>query len=190
MKKKVLIITGIVAVVLAGIAGLCAGLGLFRKKGPEIEVSRGRIHDIKTYVRLCSVEVYSEVPVLDTINNKVIFAIQKQNASISFDVENLRLDTVADTLRLDLPKEIIEVYESTEPRSWEVIDTKNISTLGFLKSSRLTAEEENAVKSRIPQRTIRRLYSDGTVARARREAADNLSDLLRQLYRQPVVVTP
>ena len=156
---------------------------------PKIEVSPGVVHDIKSYVRLCSVDIYTEVPVLDTINDKVIFGIQKQSGNISFDIEGLRADTVGDTVRVVLPREIVEIYESTEPNSWEVVDTKNISTLGFLKSSRLTAEEENVVKRNIKARSLRRLNEDGTIKRARTEAAENLRSLLEKVYRKPVVVS-
>ena len=70
-----------------------------------------------------------------------------------------------------------------------MVDTKNISTLGFLKSSRLTAEEENMVKRNIKTRSLRRLNEDGTIKRARAEAAENLRSLLEKVYRKPVVVS-
>ena len=170
------------------IAVVCA-LMLRPEAKPKVEVSAGHIHNIETYVRLCSVDIYSEVPVLDTINNKVIFGIQKQSGSITFDIERLRADTVGDTVRVILPKEIVELYESTAPDSWQVVDTKNISVLGFMKSSRLTAEEENMVKNRIKDHTLRRLYKDGTIARARREGAENLKFLLEKVFRKPIEVT-
>ena len=43
-------------------------------------------------VRLCAVDIYSEVPVLDTIDNKVMFAVQKQKGSVLFDIENMQVD--------------------------------------------------------------------------------------------------
>lgn len=175
-----------IMIVIAG--AIILAISLTPKKKEKVEVAPGKIHDIEAYVRLCSVDIYSEVPVLDTVNNKVIFGIQKQNGNISFDIEGLRADTIGDTVRVVLPKEIIEIYESTEPNSWEVIDTKNISTLGFLKSSRLTADEENAVKRKIRLRTVNRLCKDGTVRRAREEAASNLKTLLEKVYRKPVTV--
>lgn len=177
---------GITAAII--IAIVCA-IKFRPKPEPKVEVSPGHIHNIESYVRLCSVDIYSEVPVLDTINNKVIFGIQKQSGSISFDIEGLRADTVGDTVRVTLPREIVEIYESTAPDSWRVVDTKNISTLGFLKSSRLSAEEENVVKSRIREHTVRRLHKDGTIARARREGAENLRHFLEKVFRKPVVVT-
>ncbi len=184
--KQILWPVAITAAIIVAI--VCAIKCSTPKREPKVEVSPGVVHDIASYARLISVDLYAEVPVLDTINNKVIFGIQKQSGSISFDIEGLRADTVGDTVRVTLPREIIELYESTEPHAWEVVDTKNISTLGFIKSSRLTAEEENAVKRNIRARSIRRLEADGTIKRARAEAAANLRDLLEKVYRKPVVV--
>lgn len=186
LAKQIIWPLAITAVIIAAV--VCA-IAFRPAPEPKIEVSPGVVHDIKSYVRLCSVDIYTEVPVLDTINDKVIFGIQKQSGNISFDIEGLRADTVGDTVRVVLPREIVEIYESTEPNSWEVVDTKNISTLGFLKSSRLTAEEENMVKRNIKVRSLRRLNEDGTIKRARTEAAENLRSLLEKVYRKPVVVS-
>lgn len=153
----------------------------------ETEVSTGRITGLEPLVRLVSVEIFNEVPVCDTINNKVIFAVQKQRGQISFDIGGLRVDTVGDTLRVDLPREIVELYESTDTDSWRVVDTKNLS---IFRSDRLTDGEDNIVKTRLGERAVRRLYADGTVMRARREAAANLRRMMENLYRCPVVVIP
>lgn len=177
-------------VIFIAVIAVAAALLYFRlgDSKTSIEVSKGQVRDIKTMVQLCSIDLYNEVPVRDTINNKVIFAIQKQRGSISFDMENLTVDADGDTVKILLPPEIIEINEATEDNSWQVIDTKNIGFLGGLKSSRLSDDEENRVKARIKAKSKRLLYQNGTVKRARAEASKNLQSLMEKIYRKPVVV--
>ena len=118
-----------------------------------------------------------------------MFAIQKQRGSISFDLENLKIDADGDTVKITLSPEIVELYEATEPNSWEVIDTKAIGRLAVFRSDRFSDTEENALKARIQEKSKRQLYRNGTVRRARAEGAQNLRSLMEQLYRKPVVVT-
>ncbi len=154
-----------------------------------IEVSEGRISGIETLAQLCAVEFYSEVPILDTLHNKVMFAVQKQKGSISFDLDKLSVDDSGDTIRITLSPEIVDLYEATDDNSWEVIDTKAIGPLPILLSDKFTIEEENAIKSRIRQRSKKLLYHNGTVAKARKEGAANLKSMMEKVYRRPVVVT-
>lgn len=178
----------IILAVLLIVAGVALWFAFSKKPQPVIEISEGRVASLESMVQLCAVEVYNEVPVLDTINNKVIFAVQKQRGSVSFDIENFEADAEGDTVRFVLPREIVEVYESTDDNSWEVIDTKPIGKLAFLKSGKLSDQEENAVKKRLQSRAVNLLYSNGTVARARKEAVVNLRRLMEKVYRKPVVV--
>lgn len=155
----------------------------------EIEVLPSRPGDVKEMVRLCSMEIYYEVPVLDTVNNKVIFAVQKQNGSISFDLEHLIADNSGDTIKIKLPREIVEVYESTERNAWQVIDTKAIGPMAMLRSDNISSEEENRVKAKLKVNSIKRLYSNGTVRKARKDAVMNLTRLMETAYGKPVIVT-
>lgn len=155
----------------------------------EIEVLPSRPGDVKEMVRLCSMEIYYEVPVLDTVNNKVIFAVQKQNGSISFDLEHLIVDSTGDTIKIKLPREIVEVYESTERNAWQVIDTKAIGPMAMLRSDNISSEEENRVKAKLKVNSIKHLYSNGTVRKARKDAVMNLTRLMETAYRKPVIVT-
>ncbi|MDE7421645.1 MAG: hypothetical protein K2N35_15750 [Muribaculaceae bacterium] len=158
------------------------------QKPEEIEVFPSQLGDIKEMARLCSMEIYNEVSILDTVNSKVMFAVQKQSGSISFDMENMQIDDSGDTIRIVLPREIVEVYESNEKNAWEVIDTKAIGPMAFLRSNKFTTTEENRVKSKIKAKAIRRLYSNGTVRQARKDAVVNLTRLMEGIYRKPVVV--
>lgn len=141
--------------------------------------------------QLCAIEIYSEVPILDTINNKVMFAVQKQKGSISFDLENMEIDTKGDTVKIKLSPEIVDLYEATEDNSWEVIDTKVLGALSLLRSDKFTEDEENAIKANIRLNSKKLLYHNGTIERARREGANNLQMLMEKVYQKPVnVVDP
>ena len=155
----------------------------------EIEVLPSRPGDVKEMARLCSMEIYNEVSVLDTVNSKVMFAVQKQSGSITFDMENMQIDDSGDTVKIVLPREIVEVYESDEKNAWEVIDTKAIGPMAFIRSNKFTTEEENRVKSKLKANSIKRLYANGTVRQARKDAVNNLSRLMESVYRKPVIVT-
>lgn len=150
-----------------------------------VTVRPGVVTDVRQMVRLCAVDIYSEIPVIDTVNNKVIMAIQKQRGLVSFDLERLDIDTSGDTVRVILPREIVELYESADDRAFEVIDTKG---LGLFTSDRLTNDEDNIVKRRIYSRSLERLYKEGVIADARREAQGQLAKMLNRHYRRPVAV--
>lgn len=176
-------------VLAAAIAFLGWQLYRFMQRPDEIEVLPSKPGDVKEMARLCSMEIYNEVSVLDTVNYKVIFAVQKQSGNISFDMENLKVDDSGDTVKIILPREIVEVYESNEKNAWEVIDTKAIGPMAFLRSNKLSSAEENRVKSKIKAKAIRRLYSNGTVRQARKDAVENLTRLMEGIYRKPVLVS-
>lgn len=172
-------------------AAVATGLFFAFRRGESaksIDVQQGRINEVKAMVKLCTMDLYREVPVTDTINKKVIFAIQKQRGSISFDIEKIKINDTGDTVRMTLPPEIVEINESTDDNSWQVIDTKNISFLGFIKSDRLSDAEENQVKAKLRRNSIKSLYANGTVKRARNEAAANLRTLMENIYRKPVII--
>lgn len=167
------------------------GWQLYRyfQRPDEIEVLPSKPGDVKEMARLCSMEIYNEVSVLDTVNYKVIFAVQKQSGSITFDMENLKIDDSGDTVRIVLPREIVEVYEANEKNAWEVIDTKAIGPMAFLRSHKLTSAEENRVKSKLKTKAIKRLYANGTILQARKDAKEYLTRLMEGIYRKPVIVT-
>lgn len=179
--------------IIAAVACLLVAAGVYlvhkvKTADPEktYEVAEGKVADLRQLAEICTVDIYSEVPVLDTVNQKVLFGIQKQRGSVSFDLEKLQVNADGDTVRVVLSPEIVELYESTDSNSWEVVDTKSLKLLG---NGRLTAEEDNLVKSHIRAKSIRELYRNGTIRRARAEACTNLQSLYSRIYRRPVVVT-
>lgn len=161
----------------------------------KITIEPGKIVDLRPLAELCAMEIYRETVIADTINGKVIYGIQKQQGRITFNIEDMpdkvqaaidNEDSIAlDTLRIILPKEKVSVYESSAPDSWRVVDTKSLKLFG---SSKMTSSEENKVKERAIIRTKRRLYEDGTVKRARKEAATTLSQLASAMTGRPVIV--
>lgn len=179
----------VLIIISAIIVGVVFAGYLLLKRGDTIEVRKGEISKVEMMARLCTVEIYNEVPILDTINNKVIFAIQKQKGNISFDMERLQVTDSGDTVRIILPPEIVELYESTDDNSWEVIDTKAIGPLSMFRSDRMSLDDEKAIKDRIKAKSIRYLYRNGTIERARREGAADIELIMRQIYRKPVKVT-
>lgn len=173
----------------AAIAFLGWQLYRYMQRPEEIEVLPSKPGDVKEMARLCSMEIYNEMSVLDTVNSKVIFAVQKQSGSISFDMENLQVDDSSDTVKIILPREIVDIYESDEKNAWEVIDTKAIGPMAFLRSNKLSSAEENRVKSKLRSKAIRRLYSNGTVKQARKDAVENLTRMMEGVYRKPVIIS-
>lgn len=184
-KKFILIAIVVIAVVTAGLF-LYFSLNSHKK---TIDVGKGKVSRVETMARLCSVDIYSEVPVLDTINDKVMFAIQKQKGSVSFDLEKLKVNADGDTVQITLPPEIVELYEATDKNSWEVIDTKAIGRMAMFRSDKFTIAEENAVKAKIKEKSTKLLYRNGTIERARAEGACNLQSLMEMVYDMPVRVT-
>ena len=182
-KKLILIVIGIVVIVVF--------ILYFSLSSPNktIDVSKGKISKVETMAQLCAIDIYTEMPVLDTINNKVMFAVQKQKGSVSFDLENMEMNVDGDTVKITLSPEIVELYEATEDNSWEVIDTKAIGKMSMLRSDQFTDEEENALKAKIKRNSKKLLYENGTIERARAEGAANLQMLMEKVYRKPVKVT-
>lgn len=179
-KKLILIAVSVIAVIALYFS--------FASPKKTIDVSKGQISKIETMAQLCAIDIYSEVPVLDTINNKVMFAVQKQKGSVSFDLENMQMNTTGDTVKITLSPEIVDLYEATEDNSWEVIDTKAIGSMSMFRSDKFTDEEENAIKANIKKNSKKLLYHNGTIERARAEGARNLQTLMEKVYNKPVKV--
>lgn len=154
----------------------------------EITTREARIKDIKAVAQLSSIEIYNDVPIVDTINNKVMFAMQKQKGNIAFDLEKIIIDSESDTVKIILSPEIVNLYESTEPKSWQVLDSKAIGWNSMFRSDEITDKEESILKGKIKERSIKQLYSSGVIERARSEGAITLQGFMELLYRKPVKI--
>lgn len=180
--------TFIILVLIAVIAG--AAYWAYQKytSAPEashVTMEKAKITDLAPMLRLCSVEIYDDVPVKGNLGSKHIFAKTTLNGSISFDLENIQMTESGDTLNIILPKEIVDVYESTDPGSYRVIDTWNDSYFG---SSNFSNSEENSIKAKARENYVKEIYKKGYVERARMEAVDNLTTLLTGLTGKTVIV--
>lgn len=152
----------------------------------HITMREAKISDVSPMLRLCSVEIYDDVPVKGSIGPRHIFAREALNGSISFDLENVEMIEQGDTLNLTLPREIVEIYESTAPGSYQVIDTWTDELFG---SSNFTTAEENAIKAKVRDNYRKEIYRKGYVKRARKEAVDNLTAMLGGLTGKTVIVS-
>ncbi len=61
--------------------------------------------------------------------------------------------------------------------------------MALLRSNKLTAAEENRVKSKLKSKAVKRLYANGTIRQARKDAVENMKRLMEGVYRKPVIVT-
>lgn len=170
--------------------GACAiGAWLWITDSPEasrVNIEKAKITDISPMLRLCSVEIFDEVPVKGTIGKRHLVAKAVLNGSISFDLDGIETTERNDSLFVTLPREIVEVLESAEPGSYKVIDTWSDS---FFGSSNFTTTEENAIKAQARENYRRNIYEKGYVKRARSEAAANLTGLLSSVTGKTVIVT-
>ncbi len=159
----------------------------FSKNGYDAtNIQKAKIADISTMLRLCTTELYEEVPVKASIGSRHLFAREALTGTISFDVENLEIAENADTIKIVLPHEILEIYEATEPDSYKVIDMWNDNLFG---SSNFTTAEENIIKGKVRQSYRRAVYAKGYVELARKEAARNLTSILTAMTGKTVIVT-
>lgn len=155
----------------------------------KVIVGKGKINKVDTMVELCSIDFYNEVPIIDTVQNWVCFAKQKQRGSISFDIENLDIDANGDSVLIILPPEIIEIMEATDDKAWETVDSKDLKWLQRLSTSRAPVEVWSIVKKNALIKSKKNLYQAGIVERARMEGAENLQTLMEKVYNKPVKVT-
>ena len=155
----------------------------------KVIVGKGKIDKVDTMVELCSIDFYNEVPIIDTVQNWVCFAKQKQRGSISFDIENLDIDANADSVLIILPPEIIDIMEATDDKAWETVDSKDLKWLQRLSTSRAPVEVWSIVKKNALIKSKKNLYQAGIVERARMEGAENLQTLMEKVYNKPVKVT-
>lgn len=150
------------------------------------EILPAKIEEIKSVVKLSSLGVTAEEIFKDTINGKGIVARVKANVYISFDVENMPSEMHGDTLFLQLPLEIVEVFESSN-NGYEVYDVWNTQFPDELIEVALTTYEENLLKQTYKQRIIERMYEKGYVKKARENAMESLVSMF-SLFQENVII--
>lgn len=176
--------------ILAIVVIAAIGFGIYKyTTAPEathITLQEAKITDVSPMLRLCSVEIYDEVPVKGSVGENHLFARMVLKGSISFDMDNVTMTENNDTLSLTLPREIVDIYESTDAGSYQVID---VWCDGFMNNPNLTTAQENSIKSKVRDNYRKEIYRKGYVERARKEAAANLTSLLKGLTGKTVIVS-
>lgn len=142
----------------------------------KMTLTPARIRSVTQMASLTSLELDEETGLKDTINGKGIFAIVRLKGTISFNVDNLRIDSVGiDSLRVYLPKEKVEYLESTDSASYRIVDVWNIKYPYI--TAKLSTAEENTLKKRLIKRKTSLAYTKGHVKRARENAVATLNNL-------------
>ena len=139
-------------------------------------IDPARVKNITDMIHLCSLEIYEETPIKDTINGKGVFAIQRLQGDITFDLDALRIDTITpDSIVVHLPHHRVRLLESATPGSYRLVDVWNVATP--LLPATLTTAEENTVKLRAADRIRTLAYRRGHIRRARHNAVETLTRL-------------
>lgn len=172
-------------IVVLAVCGIIAYF-YFAPSRSRVTLHDATIKEVKDMARLCTVEIYEEVPVRGHVGQRHLVAREVLVGNISFDLEGLAMDSSSDTIRVTLPREIVEIRESTEPGSYTVIDNWNDS---FMGDANITTAEENKMKKLTLDSFVKAVYAKGYVKRARAEAVANLTSLLSSMTGKPVVVT-
>ncbi len=172
-------------IVVLAVCGIIAYF-YFAPSRSRVTLHDATIKEVKDMARLCTVEIYEEVPVRGHVGQRHLVAREVLVGNISFDLEGLAMDSSSDTIRVTLPREIVEIRESTEPGSYTVIDNWNDS---FMGDANITTAEENKMKQLTLDSFVKAVYAKGYVKRARAEAVANLTSLLSSMTGKPVVVT-
>lgn len=179
----------VAAVVVAAVAAIAwIGWDFFRQSQQPPRGQRmvpARIADITPMVRLCTVDLYEEVPVRASIGKRHLFARQVLVGEVAFDIERVDTAVRGDTLVVVLPPEVVELREAVSPGAYTVIDTWSDA---FFGKSDFTAAEENRIKAIVRDQAVDRVYRRGIVRRARREAVGRLASLLAPVWHGPVKV--
>ena len=146
----------------------------------KFETRPAELKAIREMAQLATLDFHEEMTVKDQIDGKWLVARMTVEGSVKYDLDSIRFDQKGDTVVIILPKEKIDIYESTDKGAYEVLDTwdANRPILG----RKLTAAEENAIKERARARLEQTIRNRGYVKRAQDNARVTLTPLLSRLY--------
>lgn len=154
---------------------------------PAINTLPAKIEEIKQAVKLSTLDITMEDIFKDTVNVKGVVSRIKANVYIRFDIENIPMTEQGDTLIIQLPPEIIEIYESTKNSS-QILDVWNLQFPDEPVETPLSTAEENTIKRRYKQRIENQMYEKGYVKRARENALESLAVLFSRFRDQVIIV--
>lgn len=146
----------------------------------KFETRPAELKAIREMAQLATLDFHEEMTVKDQIDGKWLVARMTVEGSVKYDLDSIRFDQKGDTVVIILPKEKIDIYESTDKGAYEVLDTwdANRPILG----RKLTAAEENAIKEHARARLEQTIRNRGYVKRAQDNARVTLTPLLSRLY--------
>lgn len=145
-----------------------------------------KIEEIKEAVKLSALDITTEEIFKDTVNIKGIVSRARARVYIHFDMEELPITERGDTLIVQLPPEIIDVYESTG-NGFQILDVWNLQFPDEPVDTPLNNTEENIIKRKLKQRITDQMYEKGYVKRARENAIHSLAILFSR-FRDHVVI--
>ena len=176
-----------------GIAGigsiLLAMIGYFvynRTNQANTNTLSAKIETIRQVVKLSTLDITTEEIFKDTIHIKGVVSRVKARIYIHFDLENIPMVEQGDTLFVQLPPEIIDIYESTADAS-QILDVWNLTFPDEPVDTPLSTDEENNIKRRYKQRLEEQMYEKGYVKKARENALHSLAVLFSK-FRDKVVI--
>lgn len=186
LARNIKITIAVLVLILSGVAAAWIYVGWKSSPEPDrTEIRKARVEDLRAAIELCTIEFYEDLPVAGEKGHNHIFAKMAVQGNISFDLDSIHNYFSGDTLIVELPEEIIEIKESTEPGAYSVVDEWNDRLFG---SNRMPTDAENKLKLIAKENFRKKLYKDGTVRRARAEAVETLTGLLGNIRKQPVKV--
>ena len=152
----------------------------------RVDMTPAAIKEVRSMADLLTVEFTEDVPVRGHVGTRHLFGAMTVKGSVSFPLDSMKTVTSGDSIRVTVPRERIEILESTAPDSYRVFDTWNDEILG---SANITVAEENRMKQLAAKGVERRLRSKGIVKRARHEAAVSIASHLSAATGRHVTVT-
>ncbi len=160
----------------------------FQKRNtPEIRSLSAKVEDIRKAVKLSTLDITTEEIFRDTINYKGVVSRVKARVYISFDIENMPMAEQGDTLIVQLPPEIIDIYESTDD-GYQVLDVWILWYPEHFTDIPLTSAEENTIKARLKGRIREEMYKKGYVTQARSNAIHSLSSLFSSFKDHIIII--
>ena len=183
IKKGTLLLLLIAALLLIG----WWGYRFFHTERVEVRTLPAQIEEIEKIVKLSTLEITSEEIFKDTVNIKGVVSRVKSKIYIEFDIENIPTVVQNDTLFVQLPREIINVYEATDD-GYQVLDVWNTQMPDEPAPTPLNTEEENIIKNRLKQRIVERMYERGYVKRARENALRSLAAFFGKFKDKVVII--
>lgn len=181
IKKWLFLGLVILLLIIAGISGYK------RMNNTPIRSLPAKVEEIKQAVKLSTLDITTEEIFKDTINNKGVVSRVKSRIYISFDIENTPIVLQGDTLIIQLPPEIIDIYESTDD-GYQVLDVWQTWFPENFADIPLTSSEENIIKGRLKERIRNEMYEKGYVKQARANAIRSLTQLFSKFKDNIIII--